>query len=207
MLWGYLIVKLYEGFVCIRSSFARRGWRLAGVLMWLVAAEVVYYPLPEYAYGIGGEYRSLGGWIRDPQRSYAEYAFPIHLEKLHDQLAIIDYLKKNSAPADGVFVWGTAPLINFLAQRPNPSRFVSNFALISPWGPAPWRQELIGELSRKPPRYIVVARHDEIPVVTFTLDDSEACLRSYPELSAFIGNRYERFKGWYDFEVYRLKDP
>jgi hypothetical protein len=175
--------------------------------VWLVAAEVVYYPLPEYAYGIGGEYRSLGGWIRDPQRSYAEYAFPIPLEKLHDQLAIIDYLKKNSAPADGVFVWGTAPLINFLAQRPNPSRFVSNFALISPWGPARWRQELIGELSRKPPRYIVVARHDEIPVVTFTLDDSEACLRRYPELSAFISNRYEPIKGWYDFEVYRLKDP
>ena len=102
-------------------------------------------------------------------------------------------------------MWGTAPLINFLAERPNPSRFVSNFALIAPWGPARWRQELIAELSRNPPRYIVVARHDEIPGVTFRLDDSEGCLRKYPELLRFINNRYEPLQDLADFQVDRLK--
>jgi len=207
MLWGYVIVKLCEGFMYLRNSFARRGWRLAGVLLWLVAAQVVYYPLPDYAVSIGEEYGCLREWARDPHRSYAEYLFPHSLEKLHDQLAIIDYLGKNSAPADGVFVWGTAPLINFLAQRPNPSRFVSDFALISPWGPARWRQDLIGELDRNPPRFIVVARHDSIPGVTFTWDDSEQCLKKYPGLATFIAGRYESIKNLYDFEVFRLKRP
>jgi hypothetical protein len=207
MLWGYVIVKLYEGFVYLRESFARRSWRVAGVLLWLVAAEVVYYPLPDYAFEIAEEYKSLGEWMHDPHRSYEDYLFPAPFEKLHDQMAIIDDLEENSAPEDGVFVWGTAPLINFLTQRPNPSRFVSNHALISPWGPARWRQDLIAELNRKPPRFIVVERHDEIPLVTLTYDDSEQCLGKYPALASFIAGRYESVKNLYDFEVYRLKRP
>jgi 4-amino-4-deoxy-L-arabinose transferase-like glycosyltransferase len=207
MVWGYVIVKLCEGFVYLRDSLARHGWRLAGLLLWLVAAQVVYYPLPDYAFSIGEEYGCLREWVNDPHRSYAEYLFPHSLEKLHDQLAIIDYLEKNSAPGDGVFVWGTAPLINFLAQRPSPSRFVSNFALISPWGPARWRQDLIDELDRNPPRFIVVARHDAIPGVTFTYDDSEQCLEKYPALAAYIRSGYEPVKNLHDFEVYRHSSP
>jgi hypothetical protein len=202
-----LVIQIYEGFMYVRASIVRRGWRLAGALWWVVAAQVAYFPLPDYLYDIKEEYRCLGEWVRDPERSYARYAFAIPLEKLHDQMEIIDYLKKNSAPDDGVFVWGTAPLINFLSQRSNPSRFVSNFALISSWGPKRWRQELIGELSRKPPRYIVVARHDQILGVTFNYSDSEGCLGKYPELSGFISNRYEPLKNLFDFEVYRLKSP
>jgi len=207
MFWGYVIVKLYEGFVYLRESFARRSWRVAGVLLWLVAAEVVYYPLPGYAFEIAEEYKGLAAWMHDPYGSYERYSFPFYLEKLHDQMAIIDDLEENSAPDDGVFVWGTAPLINFLTQRPNPSRFVSNHALISPWGPARWRQDLIAELNRKPPRFIVVERHDQIPPVTLTYDDSEQCLRKYPALASFIAGRYESVKNLYDFEVYRLKRP
>jgi hypothetical protein len=79
--------------------------------------------------------------------------------------------------------------------------------LISPWGPARWRQDLIAELNRKPPRFIVVERHDEIPLVTLTYDDSEQCLGKYPALASFIAGRYESVKNLYDFEVYRLKRP
>jgi hypothetical protein len=207
MLWGYLAVQLYEGFVCLRGFFRRRGWRLASVLLWLVAAEVVYYPLPDYAYSIDEDYRGWAEWVRNPQQSYRDYLFPHPLEKLHDQLAIIDDVEKNSLPGEGVYIWGTAPLINFLTERPNPSRFVSNFALISPWGPARWRQELIGELNRKPPRFIIVARHDSIPVVTLTGDDSEQCLKKYPALAAFIAAGYEPARDLEDFQVYRRKGP
>jgi hypothetical protein len=207
MFWGYVVFKGYEGFQYLHGYFRRRGWRLAGALLWLAAAQVVYFPLPDVAYGVGEDYRSLVEWVRNPRQSYAIYSFPHPLEKLHDQLAIIDYLEGSSAQEGGVFVWGTAPLINFMTQRPNPSRFVTNFALISPWGPARWRQELIGALIRRPPRYIVVARHDSIPMVTLTYDDSEQCLKKYPALASFIAGRYESVKNLYDFEVYRLTRP
>jgi hypothetical protein len=207
MLWGYVIFQGYEGFQYLRGYFRRRGWRLAGALLWLMLAQVVYFPLPDVAYSLGEEYGSLGEWVHDPQRSYASYSFPHPLEKLHDQLAVIDYLKYNATSSDAVFVWGTAPLINFLAQRPNPSRFVSNLALVSPWGPVHWRQELIGELNRKPPRFIVVARHDTIPFVTLTHDDSEQSLAKFPALAAFIRNHYEPVENLDDFELYERKTP
>jgi len=207
MLWGYVIVKLYEGFVSLRGFFVRRRWRVANLLLWLVAAEVVYYPLPGYCFQISEEYKELAGWMHDPHGSYQQYPFQLYHEKLHDQMAIIDYLQKNSAPGDGVYVLGTAALINFLTERPNPSRFVTDHAIISPWGPERWRQDLVAELNRTPPRFIVVERHDAIPIVTLTYDDSEQWLKKYPPLASFVGSHYESVKNLYDFEVYRHMEP
>ena len=207
MFWGYVLVKLYEGFVHIREWLARRGWRVAGVLLWLVAAEVVYYPLPGYAFEIAEDYNGLAAWMHDPSGSYKHYPFQFSLEKLHDQMAAIDYLREHSVPGDGVYVWGTAPLINFLTQRSSPSRFVANHPLISPWGPAQWRQDLITDLNRKPPRFIIVARHDQIPLVTLTPDDSEQYLRKYPALASFIADRYKSVENLDNFEVYSLNRP
>ena len=207
MLWGYVVVKLYEAFVHIRELLARRNWRVAGILLWVVAAEVVYYPLPGYAFEIAEDYNGLAAWMHDPSGSYKNYPFQFSLEKLHDQMATIDYLRKNSVPSDGVYVWGTAPLINFLTRRPSPSRFVANHPLISPWGPARWRQDLIAELNRKPPRFIVVERHDQISLVTLTNDDSEQCLGKFPALASLISDHYESVENLYDFEIYRRKRP
>jgi hypothetical protein len=207
MFWGYVLVKLYEGIVYIGELLARRNWRLVRVLMWIVVVEVVYYPLPGYAYDIGEEYSGLAAWVHSPHDSYLSYPFQFSLEKLHDQMAIIDYLRKNSAPSDGVYIWGTAPLINFITPRSSPSRFVANHALISPWGLAGWRQELIDELHRNPPRFIIVARHDEINLVSLTHDDSEQCLRKYSALASLIAGRYESVKNLTDFEIYRLRQP
>src|SRR5208283_5694591 len=114
--------------------------------------------------------------------SYKLYWFQLPVDKFGDQLRVIDYLKTNSTPQDEVFIWGTAPLINFLAQRRCPSRFVSNLALISKWGPESWRQELVQTLEAKRPRYIVVERNDMVVTVTFTPMDSEEYLRFYPAL-------------------------
>jgi hypothetical protein len=205
MLWGYGVVKTYQGLGKARAVLARRGWRLASWLTWLVLANLAYALLLQDAFRVVEQYRSLDQWRRDADLSYAEYLWQIPLEKLHDQLAVVDFLKEHSASSDQVYVWGTAPLINFLAQRASPSRFVSNLALISPWGPARWRDELAGELERKLPRFIVVARHDAITGVSYTRRDSEECLETFPALAAFLHNRYEPVENLRDFEIYRLK--
>jgi hypothetical protein len=207
MFWGYVFVKLFESFLHLRKMLAQRGWRVASALLWLVAAEVVYYPLPGYAFQTADDYAGLAAWLHNAHDSYEHYSFQFPLEKLHDQMVVIDFLRKDSAPSDGVYVWGTAPLINFLTQRPSPVRFVANHPLIAPWGPARWRQDLIAELTQKPPRFIVVERHDQIPLVTLTDEDSEQCLRTLPSLASFIASRYEPVENLDDFEVYRLKQP
>lgn len=207
MLWGYLICKGYEGFVYLRRELKTRGWKLAAVLLWIAAAQVLYFPLPDVAFTVVEDYKGLAEWISNPRESYVNYPFPYRLETLGDQFTLIDYVRNNSAQQDGVFIWGTAPLINFLSGRPNPSRFVSNFPLISRWGPAKWRNELIGELNRKPPRFIIVERHDSIPEVTLTYDDSEQCLEKFPALLLLIRSRYAPVKDLKDFEIYGRTSP
>ncbi len=205
MFWGYVCVKTYEGFKYLQRIFAQRGWTLARAMLWLVLAGLAFSLLPEESVRVVQHYKFLADWRRDPELSYRMYWWQLPLEKLSEQLRVIDYVKKNSSPGDEVYVWGTAPLINFLTQRRNPSRFVSNLALISTWGPDRWRQELVCTLEAKRPRYIVVARHDSVPTLTFTMMDSEEYLQVYPALADLLNRQYQLDVNYWDFEIYRLK--
>jgi len=205
MCWGYAWVRVFQGFKGLSGWFAQRRWKLAQVALLFVFLNLIYATLITEVFRINEQYHSLVFWYRDRQRSYAEYLWQIDLEKLHDQMAVIDYLKRDSAPQDEVYVWGTAPAINFLSQRRPATRFVSNLGLISPWGLKRWRFELVDKLRTKPPRFIVVARHDPIAGVSYTQRDSEEMLQSFPALAEFIGGKYRSVKNFYDFEVYELK--
>jgi hypothetical protein len=185
--------------------FARRRWQLARVILWLVFFNLIYASTITEIFRIDEQYHSLAFWYREPERSYAEYLWQMDLEKLHDQMAVIDYLRMDSAPQDEVYIWGTAPAINFLSQRRPATRFVSNLGLISPWGLERWRTELVHGLRKNPPRFIVVERHDAIPGVSYTRLDSEEMLHSFPALAEFIGSQYRPAKNLTDFEIYRLK--
>jgi hypothetical protein len=206
MLWGYVCVRVYQGVRAAQQYCTRRGWKLARVVLWVLLADLVFALLPEESVRIAQQYKFLADWWRNPEQSYAEYWWQLPIEKLPDQLKVINYLKENSTPKDEVYIWGTAPLVYFLAQRQCPSRFVSNLGVISTWVPDRWRQELVRDLKTKRPRYIVVARHDPIPMVSRIYKDSEQYLWSdYPALAALIRNRYEPAVNYTDFEVYRLK--
>jgi len=205
MCWGYVWVRTFQGFRALSRICAARHWKLAQVMVWVVFLNLIYATLVTEAFRIDEQYHSLALWYRQPERSYAEYLWQIDLEKLHDQLAVIDYFRAESAPQDYVYVWGTAPAINFLSQRPPASRFVSNLGLISPWGPERWRKELVRVLKQTPPRFIVVARHDAIPGVSYSKLDSEEMLPGYPALKEIIDTRYQPVRNFTDFEIYRLK--
>jgi hypothetical protein len=205
MCWGYVWVRAFEGFKALSRMFARRRWQLARVLLWLVFFNLIYACTVTEIFRIDEQYHSLASWYRDPERSYAEYLWQQDLEMLHGQMAVIDYLRMDSAPQDEVYIWGTDPAINFLSQRRPATRFVSNLGLISPWGLERWRTELVHDLRKKPPRFIVVARHDQIPGVSYTHRDSEEMLQGFPALAEFIGGQYRPVKNFTDFEIYRLK--
>jgi hypothetical protein len=205
MFWGYVCVKTWQGFQHLRGVFRQHKWGLARAMLWLVLAGLVISLLSEESVRVAQQYRFLGDWWRNPEASYRVYWWQLPLDKLSDQLRVINYLKKNSGPDDEVYVWGTAPLINFLAQRRNPSRFVSNLGLISTWGPESWRRELVRTLETKRPRYVVVVRNDEIPIVSYTMMDSEKYLRVYPALADLLKHQYQSEVNLGDFEIYRLK--
>jgi hypothetical protein len=205
MFWGYVLVCTYRAFQYLHRVMRARRWALAGVLVWVVFASIVGALLPEEVVRLGSDYGYLADWRRNPEVSYQVYWWQLPLDKFGDQLRVVDYLRAHSQPQDRVYVWGTAPLINFLSQRECPSRFVSNIALQSTWAPERWRAELVGTLGAAPPRYLVVERHDTISTLTFSWRDSEQYLEVYPALAGFLRRRYQPVVNYSDFEVYRLK--
>jgi hypothetical protein len=174
-------------------------------LLWVVLASLIFTVLPEESVRVVEQYRFAADWWRNPEASYKSYYWQLPLEKIGDQMRVVDYLKANSLPQDEVYVWGTAPLINFLPQRENPSRFVSNLGVISTWAPESWRQELAQTLEEKRPRYVVVERHDMVPTLTFTNKDSEQYLQVYPALAGLLQRQYEPAANYSDFEIYELR--
>jgi hypothetical protein len=205
MVWGYLGVKVYLGFAALARACATKGWRAARVLVWVLFANVVAWPVMDQAIKLTGHYSALVDWWRAPEMFYATYPWPHPLELLRGEMGTIQYLRNNSTPEDGVFVWGTQSVIYFLSRRRPPTRFISNLGLISPWGAPAWKQELLRDLRRAPPRFIVVVRGDAIPSVSYTRMDSEKYLAVFPELAAFIAGSYQPAATIGNFVIYRWK--
>ncbi|MGA2075714.1 MAG: glycosyltransferase family 39 protein [Terriglobia bacterium] len=207
--WGYVLVNLWRGFRFARRVFGQQGWSLARAMLWVILASLVFALLSEEGVRIVQQYAFLRDWWRNPEVSYSVYWNQIVFEKLGDKLRIITYVKKNSKPADEVFVWGHASLINFLAQRDSPGRFLYNWPLMADWRQPQWCQELANTLQADRPRYFVVERHDAAPVLTHTELDSEEYLRlrQCPPLTDYFISNYRPAVSYTDFELYELNVP
>jgi Dolichyl-phosphate-mannose-protein mannosyltransferase len=206
MVWGYLAVKIFQAFQAAARKCAVRRWKLARVLVWVLFANLLAWPVRVEGVDIMLRYRMLAEWAREGKSFYASYPWSIPISHFPDQMRVIDYLRAHSAPRDQIFVWGSEPLIYFLTQRPYPSRFISNLALVSPWSPPEWRRELVRDLEKSPPRYLVVARDDEVPYIAYNDFDSEEYLDVYPELAIFIADHYEVAVDLENFVIYRREE-
>jgi hypothetical protein len=204
MLWGYLAVKVFQGFRHISRQCWSRGFRLAAVLVWIVLANLVYLPLPDEVVQFKLDVYNLKSWYTDRDSYYRNYPWARPISHFDGQMHVIKYLRENSTPKDGVLVWGSEPLIYFLAQRNPPTRFVSNLGLISLWTPPAWRRELIRNLEGAPPKYIVVAREDWVPMISFNFLDSQGYLRErFPALLGFVTSGYQKVDDYKEFSIFR----
>jgi hypothetical protein len=203
MLWGYLAVRVFQGFRYIARRCWGRGFRIATVLIWLVLANLVYLPLPSEIVQVRFGFYDLKAWWQDGDAFYINYPWSRPISHYDGQMHVIHYLDGHSTPQDGVFVWGSEPLIYFLAHRNPPTRFVSNLGLISLWTPPAWRLELIRNLEAAPPKYIVVGREDCVPMISFNFLDSAGYLQQrFPELLAFVTGRYQKVDDFREFVIY-----
>jgi hypothetical protein len=205
MVWGYLSIKTYQRFEAMARACAGRGWRTARGLVWLVLLNIAAWIVSAQAIVVAAKYQALAAWWRVPEASYASYPWARPISHFPDQMRVISYLKENLQPVDGVFVWGSEPLIYFLTERPCPTRFALNLPLISPWSPPAWREEVVKALADVPPRFVVVARDDDIPYIAFHNLDSEEYLAVFPELAALLTNLYEPVADLQFFVIYRRK--
>jgi Dolichyl-phosphate-mannose-protein mannosyltransferase len=203
MVCAYVLVALFMEFGELSAKLGRRKMTLARVLLWIVFADIVYYPLPGLALMWAQKVKGAMVWVRNPEKFYENYWWPVAADHLSGQMEVIRYLKADAAPADQVFIWGTAPLIYYLTGREPPNRFVSNLALYSAWCPPAWRQELVRNLEQRPPRFIIVARHDALYSLSYSPLDSEQYLSRYPGLASLLARDYRQVKRLPDFVIYR----
>ena len=204
MLWGYMGVKVFEGFRFVARKCWGRGWRVAAVMVWLIFANLIYLPLPNEAVQLKLYLYDLKEWWQDRDAFYANYPWARPISHYDGQIRVIEYLRENSTPKDGVFIWGSEPLIYFLAQRNPPTRFVSNLGLPSLWTPPAWRLELMRDLQASPPQYIIVECEDWVPMISFNFLDSEEYLqRRFPSLLRFVTDRYQKVADFKAFVIYR----
>jgi hypothetical protein len=204
MLWGYLGVKVFEGIRFIARWCSGRGWRIATVLVWLVFANLIYLPLPNEAVQLKLCVNDLREWRKDRNAFYANYPWAHPISHYGGQMQVIQYLGEHSTPQEGVFIWGSEPLIYFLSKRNPPTRFVSNLGLMSLWTPPTWRPELMRDLDASPPRYIIVERGDQVPMISFHFLDSEEYLQQrFPSLLRFVTSHYQKVADFQAFAIYR----
>ena len=205
MIWGYLVVKLYVE-VCGAVRSPATGRRApARVAAFILVGIVLFWPLRTEVKAVSERYRNLEAWRRNRDAFFASYpATRFLVENLGGQMQVVQALRQGSSPGDGVFVWGTDPLIYYLTGRRPPTRFLSNIFLMGPWSPQAWREELVHDLGKSPPAFIVVARHDNFGI-TLTSLDSEQYLSIYPSLAHFIAASYDLTATFPDFVLYRRK--
>jgi hypothetical protein len=58
------------------------------------------------------------------------------------------------------------------------------------------------DLRASRPRFIIVARGDQLPVLTYVNLDSEGYLKTFPEFGSFITNNYKAAADFDSFVVY-----
>jgi Dolichyl-phosphate-mannose-protein mannosyltransferase len=200
--WGYLGVQGWEGARSLSLYFAQRNWRVARVLTRVVFVNMVALCLPGPVMRLVTNYRAFNRWRQGPEQFYADYSWPGAAEDFRDVLRVVEYLKRHPAPEDGVYVWGNEPLIYYLSGHRPPVRFVWNLPLIASWRLPGWRQELVGQLRAVRPRYIIVARDDEVHGLSGTYQDSAQALQSFQALGFYLREFYQPCKDDVTFEIY-----
>ena len=192
----------------------RPGLRLAAALGAVAAVVLSYaavnprynaYCLKTYAETVGAcasraiAKKPLDGYYRNVRFTSDDFSLPA-------DLAVAEYLDRNTAGNDTVFVWGYETLVYLLARRQCPSRFIHNFPLRCAWVPERFGDELLASLDRDRPKYILVLVNDPAWWATGTREDSLQALRRYPGIERLIALRYAPEGRIEDFLLFRLRE-
>ncbi len=76
------------------------------------------------------------------------------------------YIKRNTHSSDSIFVWGFHPALYYLSGRGHATRFIFNQPYFTDWTAFKnnARQELLQDLKRRLPKYIVICTWDYTPM-------------------------------------------
>jgi hypothetical protein len=120
---------------------------------------------------------------------YAQFDIGTDFSRM-DTLHAATYLRDHTESGDTALIWGAEPLVNFLAQRRSPTKYIFSYMLVSE-GESPHleasRREFLDELHRAEPAYIVLVEGDVTPLTPM---GSRAQLGGLPALESIMETDY-----------------
>jgi len=166
MLGGYLTAKYQEKLS--DSTQARPGWIMAGlfgIIVMITMAWPIFFGF-EISPHSGKTYNSVTG---ERRRGYIQRLEEISRQKngssRGDWENAGDYIRKNSTPADKIYVWGWYPGIYVKAQRLSPAAhaFTSEMHVVSPAKLSEMVKELLDSFAKERPKFIVDTHKWDFP--------------------------------------------
>jgi 4-amino-4-deoxy-L-arabinose transferase-like glycosyltransferase len=180
------------------SPKAARALSAAGLLMVLALSVQAYWQ------ALNWPLRYLAGRMSCSafEQRYDRYGdFSLLADK-----QVAAFVRDRTAPDDTIFIWGFEPLIYCYADRRPASRFIYTVPLVTDWSPPKWRQELMRDLERNPPRSIIVVHRDVLPWMTNRYDDSAAQLAGFPTLEQLLATDYQEVGRIEDFAIFSPRE-
>ncbi|MBC2665154.1 hypothetical protein H7F51_06460 [Novosphingobium flavum] len=179
---------------------AGAGRFIAAAAAITLAAQVCAMPLRDTA-----KFLYYFALERAPDRYYASFHFApdnasgARIYEVAAEREAARYIAAHTGPADPVFVWGNDATVQYLADRPNPTRFSFEMPLsLDGEYRAAYRAEAMAAFHRAPPVYFVAGMN------WWAADTKAQSLARFPELAAFVKAHYHLEKSIGTLDLYRL---
>lgn len=126
-----------------------------------------------------------------------------------DMLRLAEHVRATVAPGEPVLFWGPSTLVNYLAGRPSPTRFVS-FALAVTPTPTfrcyrEWAAELERGLAEKPPAAILLVRDPSRPREYRFLGEGTEPRGFGPIVKRVVEDRYRLERSLGTVDIFRCR--
>jgi 4-amino-4-deoxy-L-arabinose transferase-like glycosyltransferase len=167
-------------------------WERHSTYAILFAAIVIGGLLLLTAYDHTARYRRLVAYLSgrvSEDQYYSQFDIGSDFSRT-GTLRTATYLRDHTTPSDTIFIWGAEPLVNFLAQRRSPTRYIFSYMLIEHSQGADVearRQDLLEELREREPAYVVLVEGDITPLSPM---GSQAQLDQFPALRTMLETEY-----------------
>lgn len=134
---------------------------------------------------------------------YAERKFGAARDANAESQAVAAYIAVHSSPTDTLLIWGTDSTVQVLARRRSPTSFeVSHLLTLS--GPllSKYQQLFFADVSRSPPKYVVV---DCRAQWVMTHKTGYEHLADFPLLQSFLREYYYPVEYFGGYDLWMLK--
>jgi hypothetical protein len=133
-------------------------------------------------------------------------------EPLEAQTAVVQYIEDVTEPGETVLVWGNYVWINFLADRPSPTKYSYQFPLFMPGYATETRiLDFLTALQSSPPVLIVETPTDTAEMLPLHPELREAATQAQvgmpkgmPLVFQYINENYHIIRKFHDTIIYRL---